>query len=85
MEQKNNDRLKRLTKAETNEQFTEILLSEWSVLTNDKLKNLFPQHRAEIMDLSKHMACGCSCCVLGILRAKYGVELPKEYEDSLGV
>jgi hypothetical protein len=47
------------------------------VLVNTILKELYPQHSEEIEKLSYSLACGCACCVLGVLRSKYDLDLSK--------
>jgi len=52
------------------------MLQEY-VLTNDKLKELFPQYEQEIVQASKEMACGCSYCVWHRLKFEHPeIELP---------
>lgn len=50
-----------------------------NILTNSKLRELFPQYKEEIEQLQKEMACGCSLCVWLRLKAKYPKsKLPKK-------
>ena len=48
-------------------------------MSNDKLKELFPDHADEIDEISSRLACGCSGCVWNVLKKKYSLELPVEY------
>lgn len=47
------------------------------VLTNDKLRELFPQYEQEIEQFRREMACGCSYCVWHRLKFEHPeIELP---------
>lgn len=78
------EKLNRIKNAKTNSELNEVLLED-GVISCKTLKDLFPQHKEEIEKLSMEMACGCSACVLGVLRSKYGLELPEKHRYSIAV